>query len=127
AFAAKSDDAQIHRLDAAEFKATPSDSIDFAVMEKTDNAAVVAPVDMGWTDIGSWSEAVSDPADAKHMLIDSKNTTVRSNGPVIGAIGVDDLVIVATGDAVLVARRDRAQDVRALIEELKRRGREDLL
>ena len=114
-------------LDAALFAATPSDSIDYAVMEKTDNAAVVAPVDAGWTDIGSWSEASGDPAAAGHMSVDSKNLILRSDGPVIGAVGVDDLIIVATGDAVLVARRDRAQEVRALVEELKRRGREDLL
>lgn len=109
------------------FEATPSDSIDFAVMEKTDKAAVVAPVDMGWTDIGSWSETASDPQSAGHMRIDSPNVTLRSSGPVIGAVGVENLVIVATGDAVLVARKDRAQDVRTLVEELKRRGREDLL
>jgi mannose-1-phosphate guanylyltransferase/mannose-6-phosphate isomerase len=113
-------------LDDALFAATRSDSIDYAVMEKTSAAAVVAPVDVGWTDIGSWSEASSDPA-AGHMSVDSSNLILRSDGPVIGAVGVDNLIIVATVDAVLVARRDRAQDVRMLVEELKRRGREDLL
>ncbi len=114
-------------LNERAFENTPSDSIDYAIMEKTDKAAVVAPVDAGWSDIGSWSETSSDPDSADHMLIDSAGMILRSDGPVIGAVGVDNLIIVATGDAVLVARRDRAQEVRALVDELKRRGREDLL
>lgn len=114
-------------LDEKIFSETPSDSIDYAIMEKTDKAAVVAPVDVGWTDIGSWSEAATDPDAAGHMTVDSANVTLRSDGPVIGAVGVDNLIIVATGDAVLVARKDKAQDVRAIVDELKRRGREDLL
>jgi mannose-1-phosphate guanylyltransferase/mannose-6-phosphate isomerase len=114
-------------LDEASFAKTPSNSIDYAVMEKTGKAAMVAPVDVGWSDIGSWSETQSEGGAAGHMLIDSTGMIVRSDGPVIGAVGVDNLIIVATGDAVLVARRDRAQEVRKLVEELKRRGREDLL
>ena len=107
------------------FSTCPSDSVDYAIMEKTDKAAIVAPVDIGWTDIGSWSEASSE--DTNHVISDCNNLTVRSSGPVIGAIGVDDLIIVATGDAVLVARKNCAQDVRKVVDELKRRGREDLL
>jgi len=109
------------RLDRQEFSACPADSIDYAVMEKTEKAAIVAPVDVGWTDIGSWSEIQSND-DAKII-----ETVIRTDGPFVGAIGIDDLIIVATGDAVLVARRDRAQDVRLLVEELKKRGRGDLL
>jgi mannose-1-phosphate guanylyltransferase/mannose-6-phosphate isomerase len=114
-------------LDEAAFAEVPSISIDYAVMEKTDKAAVVAPVDVGWNDIGSWSEASPDPESAGHMLENCRNVTARSDGPVIGAVGVEDLIIVATADAVLVARKDCAQDVKKLVEELKRRGREDLL
>lgn len=114
-------------LDEGEFSNVPSISIDYAVMENTDRAAVVAPVDVGWNDIGSWTETTSDPQSAGHMLEDCRNVIVRSDGPVIGALGVEDLIIVATGDAVLVARKDRAQDVKKLVEELQRRGREDLL
>ncbi len=114
-------------LDEASFSRAPSISIDYAVMEKTDKAAVVAPVDVGWNDIGSWTEVAPDPESAGHMLEDCRDVTVRSDGPVIGAVGVENLIIVATGDAVLVARKDNAQDVRKLVEELKRRGREDLL
>ncbi len=115
----------VRTLDETEFERAPSNSIDYAVMEKTDRAAVVGPVDVGWSDIGSWSETGSQTD--MHMLIDSSDVIVRSDGPIIGAVGVDNLIIVATGDAVLVARRDCAQEVRKLVEELKRRGREDLL
>ena len=114
-------------LDEGAFSKVPAISIDYAVMEKTDRAAVVAPVDVGWNDIGSWTETACDPESAGHMLEDCRNVIVRSDGPVIGAVGVEDLIIVATADAVLVARKDRAQDVKKLVEELKRRGREDLL
>ncbi len=114
-------------LDETEFAKTPGNSIDYAIMEKTDRAAMVAPVDVGWSDIGGWNETSSAAASDGHMLIGCKDLILHSDGPVIGAVGVDNLIIVATGDAVLVARRDNAQDVRALAEELKRRGREDLL
>ncbi len=127
ALAASTNENGARLLDEKIFSETPSDSIDYAIMEKTDKAAVVAPVDVGWTDIGSWSEATTDPDSAGHMTVDSTDVTLRSDGPVIGAIGVDNLIIVATGDAVLVARKDKAQEVRAIVDELKRRGREDLL
>ncbi len=113
-------------LDEDAFAACPSISVDYAIMEKTANAAVIPDVDAGWSDIGSWSEVTGD-ADAAHLIHDSRNVLIRSDGPVVGAVGVENLIIVATGDAVLVARRDQAQEVRALVEELKKRGREDLL
>lgn len=113
-------------LDEAVFKTCRSTSVDYAIMEKTERAAVVPSVDVGWNDIGSWSEVTSDP-EISHLLHNAKNVTIRSSGPVVGAIGVEDLIIVATGDAVLVARRDNAQDVRTLVDQLKKRGRKDLL
>lgn len=112
-------------LDNTIFSQCPSDSVDYAIMEKTDKAAIIAPVDIGWSDIGSWSEANSEDGD--HVVADCQNLTIRSDGPMISAVGVEDLIIVATGDAVLVARKDSAQDVRKIVDELKRRGREDLL
>lgn len=115
------------RLDETAFAACPANSIDYAVMEKTDKAAIVAPVDVGWTDIGSWSE-VAPTQDEKCVLeVGGGDNIIRSNGPLIAAAGVNNLIIVATGDAVLVARRDNAQEVRDVVEELKKRGREDLL
>ncbi len=115
------------RLDEAAFSACPSNSIDYAVMEKTDKAAIVAPVDVGWTDIGSWSEVSSQDKSDNVICVNADNNIIRSDGPLIAAAGVDNLIIVATGDAVLVARRDNAQDVRAIVEELKKRGLQHLL
>lgn len=115
------------RLDERVFSECPSNSVDYAVMEKTDKAAIVAPVDVGWTDIGSWGEVATQENDDNVITVGCKDTVIRTSGPVIGAAGVEGLIIVATGDAVLVARRDDAQQVRAIVEELKKRGRTDLL
>ena len=115
------------RLDEPAFDNCPANSIDYAVMEKTAKAAIVAPVDVGWTDIGSWSELETDETDENLVVIDTKNTVVRSDGPLVGVAGVDNLIVVATQDAVLVARRDNAQEVRAIVKELEKRGRKDLL
>lgn len=116
------------RLDEDVFSTCPSNSIDYAVMEKTDKAAIVAPVNVGWTDIGSWSEVSSDKREEKFIEVaGAKDNIIRTTGPLVTAVGVDDLIIVATNDAVLVARKDNAQEVRAVVEELKKRGRTDLL
>ena len=114
-------------LDEAEFSACPSNSIDYAVMERTDLAAVVAPVDVGWSDIGSWSELKPNTADARVFEHNTNGNIISTTGPFVAAAGVEDLIIVATEDAVLVARRDHSQDVRTVVEELKKRNREDLL
>lgn len=109
------------------FSKVRSESIDFAVMEKASKRAVV-PVDCGWSDIGSW-QAISDLYESDQsgnriqgevVLIDSRNTFVQGEARLIAAVGIDDLVIVDTQDAVLVARRDRAQEVKAVVDELKR-------
>lgn len=113
--------------DAAAFAASPADSIDYAVMEKADRVAVV-PVDMGWSDVGSWDalHALSelDGAGNAHagqvLSIDSNNCLVRSDGPRIALVGVDDLIVVASGDDVLIVPRGRSQEVRKLIEAMKR-------
>ena len=77
------------RLDEKSFSACPSESIDYAVMEPTEKAAIVAPVDVGWTDIGSWSE-IETKADNRIIEADCKNMIIRSTGPVIGAVGVEN-------------------------------------
>lgn len=115
------------RLDASQFANCPADSIDYAIMEKTSRAAVVGPVDAGWSDIGAWSAMPNDETDDRIAAIDCNGVVIRTDGPFVGAIGVSDLVIVATADAVLVAPKSQAQDVKKIIEELKKRGREDLL
>lgn len=115
------------RLDEPVFSACPANSLDYAVMEKTDKAAIVAPVDVGWSDIGSWSEVSTREDSPDVVTVDAKNNIIRADGALVAAVGVENLIIVATGDAVLVARRDDAQQVRAVVEELKKRGRGDLL
>ena len=114
-------------LDEPAFAACPSISIDYAVMEKTARAAVVAPVDAGWADIGSWSAVETDSQNPNVISLNCNNTVIRTDGTTVAAVGVDDLVIIAADNAVLVARRDNAEEVRAVVEELKKRGREDLL
>ncbi len=114
------------RLDEDAFAAAPSNSIDYAVMEKTDRAAVAAPIDVGWTDIGSWSE-VATQSDDESVIDLAGGNIIRSDGALVAAAGVEGLIIVATEDAVLVARKDDAQQVRAIVDELKQRGRRDLL
>lgn len=118
-------------LDATAFKQVPDDSIDYAVMEKSSNVAVV-PCDIGWSDIGSWT-ALGDltPADAQGnriegevMLHDVSNCYIQSNERLVGAVGVKDLVIIDTPDAVLVADRNRAQDVKHIYARLKKEGHE---
>ena len=114
------------------FLACPSDSIDYAVMEKCDRTAV-APCDIGWSDIGSWAQLWEvgkidengNVANGDVMLEDATNCYVRSEDKLIAAVGVEDLVIVSTPDAMLVTRRDRAQDVKKIVDRLKAEGREE--
>ena len=119
ALAPASRDGPVIHVDAAAFAASPAKSIDYAVMEHSDRVSVV-PVSMGWSDIGSW-QALVDASDkdeagnavaADVLALDCRNTLVRSNGPKVAAIGVEDLVIVATPEAVLVMRPEEAQRVR---------------
>lgn len=120
------------RPDGAAFRASPSDSIDYAVMEKTEAAAVV-PVSMGWNDVGSWSALwdISPRDDQGNsrwgdvIALDSRNSLLRSEGPAIAALGLDDMVVVATSDAVLIAPKARAQDVKKLVDELARSNRDE--
>ncbi|MEO6967151.1 MAG: mannose-1-phosphate guanylyltransferase/mannose-6-phosphate isomerase [Rhodanobacteraceae bacterium] len=123
------------RIDKQAFDASPEDSIDYAVMEKTSRAAVV-PVSCGWSDIGSWAalwNASEHDADGNRLegdviAIDSVNCLMRaSDRRMIAALGVQDLVIVDTPDAVLVAPRDRVQDVKRLVDQLKSAGRQEHL
>jgi mannose-1-phosphate guanylyltransferase/mannose-1-phosphate guanylyltransferase/mannose-6-phosphate isomerase len=116
------------------FRQLPSISIDVAVMERSDKVAV-APVSAGWSDIGSFAalhEVLAPDADGNvlegHALaIDAKGCLVRSDGPMVTVIGCEDLIVVATGDAVLVVPKEQSQRVREAVEALKERGREDLL
>jgi len=124
-------DADPVELDATRFAEVRSESIDFAVMEKAPRRAVV-PVACGWSDIGSW-QAISalyetdgdgNQVQGHAVIVDARNTFVQSEKRLVAAVGVEDLVIVDTADAVLVARRGRAQEVKAVVEELTRRDHE---
>ena len=118
------------RLDRTAFLAAPSISIDYAVMEHTDKGAMVA-ADMGWNDVGSWSalwdiserDGNGNVLSGDAVVLDARNCYVRGDGNLIAAIGVDDLVIVATDDVVLVVPRDRAQDVKKLVATVEKAGR----
>jgi mannose-1-phosphate guanylyltransferase/mannose-6-phosphate isomerase len=130
AFNAATRDLDFVRLPAKEFGAIASDSIDYAVMEKTKHAVVV-PLDAGWSDVGSWSalhEAM--PRDANGnvqlgdvLISDTQGCYLHATSRLIATVGLKDHVVVETKDAVLVAPRDRVQDVKALVNELKKQGR----
>lgn len=118
-------DGDFVRLDAEAFAACPADSIDYAVMEKTD-AAMVLPVDIGWNDVGSWSAlwevSEQDPGGNAHhgdvIAIDTRNSYAYARR-LVALVGVDDLVVVETDDAVLVARKDKVQQVKEVVGRLK--------
>lgn len=116
-------------LDPVLFAKVPEDSIDFAVMEKVADIAVV-PCNIGWSDIGSWN-AVGDLAkpddqgnrvQGQAMLIDTRRCYVQSTDRLVGTVGVEDLIIIDTPDAVLVANRHRTQDVKQIFSRLKAQG-----
>ena len=130
ALAVEHPDLDFVRLDEEAFQACPEDSIDYAVMEKTSDAVVI-PLDAGWSDVGSWSslQDISDKDQCGNsvqgdvLLHDTHNTYVRSEKKLIAAVGVEDLIITESDDAILVSRRDRVQDVKKIVEQLKAEGR----
>lgn len=140
AWSARSTDQDFVRVPAALFAACPSDSIDYAVMERLVGegarhpalpAGVVVALDAGWSDVGAWNAVWQAlPKDAQGnavagdvLMVDSHNSLVLSQRRLVSCCGVDDLVVVETADAVLVMHKDRAQDVKQVVEQLKRDGR----
>ena len=125
AFEAAKRDGDFVRLDRDAFAACPSDSIDYAVMEKTGDACVL-PVDIGWNDVGSWSalwdvSEQDDAGNAHHgdvIAVDSRDSYAYARR-LVALVGVDNLVVVETDDAVLVARKDRVQQVKDVVAKLK--------
>ena len=130
AMGATEPDLQFVRLNAEKFLACPSDSIDYAVMEKTSAAAMV-PLDAGWSDIGSWSalwdvherDADGNAFTGDVLSIDSRNSLARAESRLLTLVGVEDLVVVETKDAVLVAHKDHVQDVKQAVERIRQLGR----
>ena len=127
-----STDMDFVRPDAAAFAACPSDSIDYAVMEKTTDAVVV-PLDAGWSDVGSWSSIWEvSPKDSSNnrvhgdiMAVDTQNSLLFSESRLVATVGITDMVVVETRDAVLVAHKDRVQDVKAIVQKLEAEGRSE--
>jgi mannose-1-phosphate guanylyltransferase/mannose-6-phosphate isomerase len=121
------------RVGVEEFKSCPGDSIDYAVMEKVDNAVVI-PVDIGWSDVGSWSalhDIGNKDADENIFIgdtrsVSTKNTYVRAEHKLVTTLGVENLIIVDTDDALLVADRDQVQDIKEIVEGLSDEDREEV-
>lgn len=125
-------DAAFCRPDSDAFLATPADSIDYAIMEKTDRA-VVMPLSLGWSDLGSW-EALYQAGDKDGrgnvvfgdvLLENADGCYLNSRHRLLAALDVQDLVVVETQDAVLVASRDRVQDVKKIVGQLQQKQREE--
>ncbi|MFY7698267.1 MAG: mannose-1-phosphate guanylyltransferase/mannose-6-phosphate isomerase [Legionella sp.] len=127
-------DANFIRVNKELFLSCPADSIDYAVMEKTDSAAVV-PLDAGWSDIGSWSSLwdISHKNDDGNVLCgdvfteQTSGTLVQAEHRLVAAVGVTDLIIVETKDAVLVAHKDNVQNVKTIVDKIKTHGRQEYL
>lgn len=125
-----SSDLDFIRIDGEAFEACPDDSIDYAVMERTKDAVVV-PLDAGWNDIGSWSSLweIGYKDDAGNLisgdvfLHDATNSYIRAEDKLVAAVGIDDLVVVSTKDALLVAHKDRTQDAKRIANKLREDGR----
>jgi len=118
-------------INPEDFEAVPDDSIDYAVMEKTQNAAVVA-CDIGWSDIGCWRalgnlmlpDGNNNRIQGDAVVQDSKNCTIKSENRMVGVVGVENLIIIDTPDALLVADKKRAQDVKHIYAQLETQGHE---
>jgi len=133
AVAEMTQDLDFLRLAAEPFGRAPRKSIDYAVMERTKLAAVVQ-ADMGWSDVGSWDavwdnlehDAGGNAVSGSAVVLDSRNSLVRSDDGILTAVvGIDNAIVVATGDAVLVAARGKAENVKALVEQLKAQNRRE--
>ena len=117
------------RVEQDIFKHCPSDSIDYAVMEKTHDAVVI-PIDAGWSDVGSWS-SLWEVSKKDHLgnvnvgeiiSIDSNDNYISSESALVATIGLENLVVVNTSDALLIAHKDKVQDVKKVVDELKKRN-----
>jgi mannose-1-phosphate guanylyltransferase / mannose-6-phosphate isomerase len=141
AYRGGSHDGHFMKLEADAFAACPSDSIDYAVMEHLTARggaelppAVVIPLDVGWSDVGAWSalwevraqDGSGNVLDGDAFVHDAHNNLLIAHHRMVAAVGVDELIVVETPDAVLVAKKDRAQDVRAVTQFLQREERHEL-
>ncbi len=125
-------DGDIVNIDVATFECCPDNSIDYAVMERTTRACVV-PLNAGWNDVGSWSsiwdvhdkDANGNVTKGDVTVHDSRNCLVHGNGKLVSVIGLDDIVVVETKDAMMIAHKDRVQDVKTVVNQLDALGRSE--
>ena len=134
AWAKRSTDQRFVRPGKAEFEAVPSESVDYAVMEKCPGSGIdtrVVQLDAGWNDLGAWEavwqvlpkDAAGNASVGDAMVTDSRNTLVHATSRLVSAVGLDDVVVVETPDAVLVASREKSQDVKKIVAQLGREQR----
>ncbi len=125
-------DMDFTRINTEAFSQCPSESIDYAVMEKTDNAVVI-PLDASWSDIGAWSslwevsahDSEGNVVQGDVMLDQTRNALLIAQHRFLGAVGLQDIIVVETADAVLVAHKNKAQDVKAIVQRLKETKRSE--
>jgi mannose-1-phosphate guanylyltransferase len=109
-------------------------SVDYAIMEGADNVAVI-PIDIGWSDVGSWAalleiiagDEAGNVVSGPHLGLDTGHSLIHGDERLIVTIGLDDMIVVDTEDALLICPRDRAQDVKEIVQRLRRDQRADLL
>ncbi|MBQ0789214.1 MAG: mannose-1-phosphate guanylyltransferase/mannose-6-phosphate isomerase [Cycloclasticus sp.] len=126
------EDADFTRVDRAAFEACQADSIDYAVMEKTDSAVVI-PLDADWNDVGSWAalweiaekDSNGNALKGDVLTHDTQNSYIHSDKKLVATIGVSDLVIIESDDAIMVAPRDRVQEVKEIVAQLKAKKRSE--
>ncbi len=129
AVAQAQEDIGFYRLDAERFAAAPRKSIDYAVLERTELASVV-PASFGWSDVGSWSsvweasarDGAGNAGGENVEFVDSRDCYVQSSGPLTVLVGLEDAVVIVENDAVMVTKRDRAEEVKGAFERLKAAG-----
>ncbi|MFV3303886.1 mannose-1-phosphate guanylyltransferase/mannose-6-phosphate isomerase [Pseudomonas sp. NY15181] len=125
-------DGDVVSIDAATFECCPDNSIDYAVMEKTRRACVV-PLSAGWNDVGSWSsiwevhekDANGNVTMGDVVVHDSRNCLVHGNGKLVSVVGLEDIVVVETKDAMMIAHKDHVQDVKKVVNQLDAAGRSE--
>ena len=133
ALASAQTDLDFTRINKEVFAACPADSIDYTIMEKTDKAVVV-PLDAGWNDVGSWSslwdvtnkDEFGNAINGDVITVDSKNSYFHSEDKLIAAIGIENLVVIDTKDALMIAPKDRVQDVKLVVDQLKKQERKEV-
>jgi mannose-1-phosphate guanylyltransferase/mannose-6-phosphate isomerase len=134
AYRESSGDLDFLRLGAEAFASSPSESIDYAVMEKTASAAVI-PLDAEWSDVGSWSslwevhprDRSGNAVSGDVIVKDTKNSLIRAGSRLVAAVGIRDMIIVETADAVLVAHKDHSQKVKQVVDDLRTERRDEAL